>query len=49
MYVHVSPGMDVLESFSISLDEYTLVTLYGTEFTALVNAYSYVLCHGDDF
>lgn len=23
MYVHVSPGVDVLESFSVSLAEYT--------------------------
>ena len=28
IYVHVSPGMDVLESYSVSLDEYMLVALF---------------------
>ena len=30
IYVHVSPGMDVLEPFSVSLDEYMLVALFSS-------------------
>jgi len=30
IYVHVSPGMDVLESYSVSLDEYMLVALFSS-------------------
>lgn len=42
MYVHFSPGVDVLESFSVSLAESSTLALTA----CIVNAYGYVSCYG---